>query len=534
LTGASQLTNGANLSSGYAQPFNGILDEAAYYGTVLSAADIAAHYAAGLDGPLRTYPEEVLADSPLLYWKFDELGLVDEGSSGLNWAGGAGVVTAKSPLLPDDGYAMAGSGSAPIATTTAVPASLVGANVTIEAWVNIPAGNVSGPFVKVGTSANGWAVGVGGTTMDNTGKTLILLSETKAWHPTTHTFTTGIHHVMVVRGAAGAVTAYVDGASVWSGTLNAPIDATGMTGIGGYSARFLSSGVDVDNVAIFASALAGTRATAHYNGGTGDNTAVLADSPVVFLQLDDAAASGPPLDSSGNARHGTHTAGVTIAQPSLLGSGAGKSVAYNGSSAYSAIAYAAWMNAATPTVEVRIKPTAATLVGSQIVAGRWLQSGSRTWLLAINNGKVQVQTVSGVLEGATTLVAGTTYTIGFRSDGTTLDVLLNGAVDATLGGGFGGMAVTTAPLEIARASAANYGNVQVDEFSLHGARLSLARLAIRQSAASAAVSEPEPTGPAATWWNGSSELLASVTWWDGTTEQPVTLSWWDGTTEHAL
>ena len=146
---------------------------------------------------------------------------------------------------------------------------------------------------------------------------------------------------------------------------------------------------------------------------------VLADSPLVYWRLDETSGT-TAADASGNARPGAHT-GVTVGQPSLLGDGSGKSAAYN-STGYTRISHGAWVNVAQPTVEVRYKPTTASLTGTKVLASVWSTGtgNPQRWILWLNNGKVEAFIYSsGSLSaiGATTLTAGVTYTIAFKYDG---------------------------------------------------------------------------------------------------------------------
>lgn len=312
-----------------------------------------------------SYSSEVLADSPLAYWKLDDAaaGAVDA-AGGASWAFQTGVTGGLSPLLSDGGFSVHGDGTNPICTIGSVPTAVNAANVTLEAWISIPSGNIQGSVVKVGSSSNGWGFGVGNTQWDNAGRKLILLSETVAWHPTTYSFPAGAgtYHIMVVRGASGAVTAYVNGSSVWSGTLSSPVTASSVMGVGGYPGRAfgLSSTVNVDNVAIFASALSSGRVTAHYNSGAGDNSAITADSPTVWLKLDDTTVASTFVDASGSAR----TASV-IGSPTF---GGGAATAYVGGSSvafaatqYGSVATPSWAGSlGALSVEAWFKTTSAT------------------------------------------------------------------------------------------------------------------------------------------------------------------------------
>jgi len=363
-----------------------------------------------------------------------------------------------------------------------MPSGLSGANVTIEAWVKIPAGNVNGPFVNLGTDAAGWAVGVGGTTMDNTGHTLILVNNGIAWHNTGYTLSTGTHHVMVVRGTGGAFTCYVDGASVATGTLASPGTATSRVDIGGSASRFLSSTVDVDNVALFASALSSTRVTAHYNSGAGDNAAILADSPTAFLKFDDQS------DYSGNNRPLTHINAPTLGGASLLGDGSGHSISYNGSNQYSSVANAAWMNTNYASGVVRMKVASGNLTGTTYIASRFNGSVDSFWLLEIASGKVkaEMKDAGGTFRsvtGATTVTTGD-HTIGWSFNGTQLKVYLDGVLDGTTT-----LSATTiysssgTAIEIARAAAALYSAIQVQGYAVFPTAISDADQAAIHTAA---------------------------------------------------
>jgi hypothetical protein len=317
-----------------------------------------------------SYSAEVLADSPWGFWEQAETTLTgqaaDSGSNATAFDYVPGTTSGKAALLSDGGKAVAGLGTDAIARLASVPASLNGSNVSMEAWVKIPAANVQGPFINLGTYAsNGWAVGVGGTTMDNAGHQLILLNENIAWIQTGFTLTAGVHHIVVVRGTSGSFTVYVDGTSVYTTTFT-PNTPTGAVTIGGATsaARSLSSTVDVDNVALFASALSAARVTAHYNSGAGDNTAIAADSPVIWLKLDDVTMAA---DSSTNARPLSFGAGPALT-PNQTGPGTGhKAISYSTAAGYARTPVAV-TQPTTATYEFWIKIAAAPAAKTEVIA----------------------------------------------------------------------------------------------------------------------------------------------------------------------
>lgn len=233
------------------------------------------------------YENAVLADGPLIWWPLSGY-IRDSSGNGNHFTPFSGVRYQQTPLCSDGGY------SAKSATGTdngicylnGVPSGLTGASVTLECWVNIP-GSSHGTFAGVGTTANGWSFGIGSTTLDNDGLQLILANQGVAWVTTGYTFSTGTHHVMVVRSSGNSFTAYVDGSSVWTGSFT-PSAATTRTYVGGYTGNHpISRSFNIDNVAFFASALSSARVTAHYNSGSGSVSAVVADSPTIFLKFDD-------------------------------------------------------------------------------------------------------------------------------------------------------------------------------------------------------------------------------------------------------
>jgi hypothetical protein len=450
-----------------------------------------------------SYSSEVLADSPVAYWKLDETSsaapTAADAAGGTAWTFGTGVVGGQTAVVPDGGTSVHGDGVNPICTLASVPTAVNGANVTLEAWVHLPGTNVKGSFVKVGSSSNGWGMGIGGTQWDNVGQKLILLSETVAWHPTTYTFPgAGNYHVMAVRGALGAVTAYVNGTSVWTGTLSSPVTASGQMGVGGYSEGFgfkLSSSVTIDNVAIYASALSSSRVTAHYNSGSGDNSAVTADSPTVWLKLDETSTQVGAFDSSGNGRLMSYSATVpVIGQTSLLGDGSGKSVTINSTAQYLTIASASWMDTTSGlTVEGRIQPTSGVLTAGGFIASRWGGAGgTKMWLLGVTSaGKLTASVNTGGVDrtvtGTTTLTAGTNYTVTLEwTSGGNLEIFLNGVSEGTVSAP-GAIATPSTPIELGRAALTGGSGLTwgggIDEVSVTPSVLSTSRLTARHAAA---------------------------------------------------
>lgn len=380
---------------------------------VYAGADLV--WPTGSSGDLEAWKAEILADAPWAAWALEESGganpFVDTGSNGVAWTPAGGVLTGIAPLPTGSaGFAAAGSGSAPIASLPSgnTPASINGSNVTVEAWFYKPAGSIRGGLVKIGgNGGTGWAFGIGGTTLDNAGSNLVLISEAIAWHNTGYVLATGIHHLVVVRGAGNAVTVYDNGAVAWTGSLSSPHAPNGGVTIGGYNngsaLRFLPSTVTMDEVAFYAAALSAGRVAAHYNGGAGSAAEVTADSPVIRLTLDEVLTT--LTDFSGNARHLDPIGATTFNQP---GPNSLPAVAFSTAAGH-AQTRATTAQPTTFTYEMWVRidglPAAETLLatyGGSLAS----TSGSTSALRIAPDGKVNLSTASGTLAATSPLSLG--------------------------------------------------------------------------------------------------------------------------------
>jgi hypothetical protein len=119
-------------------------------------------------------------------------------------------------------------------------------NATLSCWVYVSSTNQNGTFVKVGTGANGYAMGQGNTTFEDNGGNLIMIYDGVRWIVTSHFFTIGWNLVHMTVSASGVPTAYVNGALVNSYSGTNAIAPTTSSGIGNNNVanRWYSDAID--------------------------------------------------------------------------------------------------------------------------------------------------------------------------------------------------------------------------------------------------------------------------------------------------
>ncbi len=203
---------------------------------------------------------------------------------------------------------------------------------------------------------------------------------------------------------------------------------------------------------------------------------VLADSPAFLLEL-----NGNANDSSGNARHFTDS-GVTQNQGSMLGDGSGSSAVFSGAApSVLSLANNVWMDGTSVTFSMRYRHV--TSAGTRMYVGRWNAGSNRPWLFYVTGNKVQCQinNSGAVAVGATTLVGGQDYTLAFRSDGVTVDLLVNGVVDVSVA--HTGPTQIGASFEMGRASLSAYSPGQASNMAFWTSAISTARLLAQHQAA---------------------------------------------------
>ncbi|HEX4119812.1 MAG TPA: DUF2341 domain-containing protein [Verrucomicrobiae bacterium] len=107
------LGNGNELGAGSSAPLSGDIDEFALYTNVLSAAQVATHYAAGTNAaPATTYAQTILSDNPTIYARLDEPSFTSPSLASLPVATNYGTLGASADGLYQPGAAPGSAGPA--------------------------------------------------------------------------------------------------------------------------------------------------------------------------------------------------------------------------------------------------------------------------------------------------------------------------------------------------------------------------------------------------------------------------------------
>lgn len=221
---------------------------------------------------------------------------------------------------------------------------------------------------------------------------------------------------------------------------------------------------------------------------------VLADSPLVYLTLDDSSGT-TAVDSSGNGRNMT-SANCTLAQATLMPNGT-SSYDFNGTSSQISLADAAWQRPTAMTVEAWIRPDSTTSFKA-IAAKDGAGSG---WAFYVLSGKLSLYCNGGANTGVATLSTGTTYHVAATFDSGTVKLYINGALDQT----FTSKTLTQTSgtsLLVGVSTGSNGGATRTfwfdgreDEFAYYGTALSGARILAHYNAGTAKLGTLDATFP---------------------------------------
>lgn len=214
-----------------------------------------------------SYHDAVMADSPLGYWR---LGESAGATTGANEVGGGSVLTHRGTANPgvtgvisDGNLAASYPGTATNRSDATIPAGLGASGVTLEAWAEFAVPQM-GCIIHAGNGTNGYGLGVGNTTMQNSGSKLLAIYEGVRW-VVGPTITSGWHHIALTI-VSGTAKFFIDGIEISSSAGSAPSTPSSTVTVGGYSAgvgnpRYFAG--KIDEPAVYGTALSQAQLTAH-------------------------------------------------------------------------------------------------------------------------------------------------------------------------------------------------------------------------------------------------------------------------------
>lgn len=229
-------------------------------------------------------------------------------------------------------------------------------------------------------------------------------------------------------------------------------------------------------------------------GGGSYASAVLADSPVGYWRLDDASGA-VMADSSGNARDGSYVNAPALGQPSLLATGGGTAVAFNGTDERATVAHNNAFNGTVAddfTIEMWVKLTSPSSALLQPLADKTNLAGANAqWQLTWDNrsSRQRVRFYMGSAtngwvdwSGATVVTAmGTGGHLVGRKSGSTLSLHWNGSQVASAASVPLTLSASTLSVSIAGVAGFYMGGT-VDEVAIYQSALSDARIAAHYAA----------------------------------------------------
>lgn len=284
-----------------------------------------------------TYSATVLADSPIRYYRTNEVTEKAADASGNSFHGaytGTGLTRQSATLSTGDGDGSLTFGGSSWVTLPAE--ALVGGSGawSFDCLLKVTANPAADMVVfGWGTETTNHAIFAAISTVTGVVK-LRVDAWSNALIPGVALTLNTVYHVAVTYNGS-VVTLYLNGVSQGTATLTLALDRIwGRIGaVGTAAGSFVLSGAIVDEFAYYHQALTSTRVAAHNSAiGSGYASAVLTDTPTVFYRLNDAVGTRGLTDSSTSAQNATPTSGIGVAQaPSLIVEAGNSAILLDGS-----------------------------------------------------------------------------------------------------------------------------------------------------------------------------------------------------------
>lgn len=374
------------------------------------------------------YASAVSADSPRAYWRLGEDAgstvAADSSGTGLNGTYGTKVVVgdAVGALLYDRDMAAAFEGVAGYLVgddyvSMGAPAGLNfgTGDFTVEAWISTET-NEDRPIVtKSSGSGARWEIVV---TDDpgQEGRVRAYIYDgapapnyVMAYGPALRVDDGEFHHVVVVFDRDFGTTIYVDGVGAQTPTpMTGSVSNTAPFRVGGLANVPAFNG-EIDEVAVYPSALSGARVRAHYDAGLDPPEAyvdeALSDVPTGYWRLGEAALSGPAADASGNGLNGTYGTFLVPGRPGALVGDTDTAVTFNGIDGVS-MGDAATLDFGTDDFSVAAW-VKTSVNGERAIVGKVDQSAqAANWVITVTDDTGQVGKIRAkIFDGVTTTLA---------------------------------------------------------------------------------------------------------------------------------
>ncbi len=477
----------------------------------------------------RCYSDAVRADNPVSYWRLDEASGTTATDSNGSSAGTYrnGVTLGQPGALPDTIDNRAASFDAVdddvrVGDVHDFPGT---ASFSVEFWLNPSSTNSTlwrpvlskeDPGANM-SSRQGWAMWLApdtnllsmerwnGSSQHAVASTLGILAG--SWYHVAATYD-GSTIRLYVNGR-------LDSSLASSLSLNDHSVPLQFGSVGSYSdpSWYSKYGGLLDDVAVYSTALSATQVRTHYNAGRCSKDGVLADVPVGYWRLGES--SGTTALDGVRGRHGTYVNGPTLGVAGALNGDANTAVTFNGSSQYASVPYDAALNPSQFSLEVWARPSGGsqyrTVVSSLEDAGGgtswrgyWLGiNPSNRWEAEVSQsgGSVTALTSPGTASTSTWTHLCLTY------DGTTMRFYVDGLLVGSQTTSY--RQVLAVPLTIG-AGMYNGGTASelfpgsVDEVTVYGSALSLARVQAHYLLARSYQDTVLDSGPVSYWRLGES------------------------------
>jgi hypothetical protein len=282
--------------------------------------------------PTSEYGKAVMADAPTGYWRLGET----SGTTAADSAGSTpgtyrnGVTLGRPSLLSSDANAAAGfdgvNDFVSVPFSAGVDASTA---LTVEAWIKPTALPAAGQFATVATKPESFSLQFYGDQLEFT---VIQSGQRRRLRANSGQIVAGQTYHIVATYDGSQQRVYINGALAPSKaqTGNITQNSNGFF-IGSWNGSTEFFNGTIDDVAVYKTALSGTRASAHYAAAqastpppppppppppAGYSAAVMADAPTGYWRLGDT--SGTQAADSAGTNPGTYRNGVLLGRPSLL------------------------------------------------------------------------------------------------------------------------------------------------------------------------------------------------------------------------